>query len=77
MIGKIFRSIVFVMLSFFSLATVAHADSHDTQKNIQWLFMVTSDQANVKKNNGDMQIVVPVDSNNTVGFGDRPARIVQ
>ena len=77
MLGKIFRSIPLVILSFVSWATVAHADSHDTQKNTQWLYMVTSDQAAVKNNNGDMQIVVPVDSSNTAGFGDRPARIVQ
>ncbi|MEC8882864.1 MAG: hypothetical protein VX737_06290, partial [Pseudomonadota bacterium] len=77
MLGKIFRSIPLVILSIFSLATVAHADSHDTQKNAQWLYMVTSDQAAVKNNNGDMQIIVPVDSSNTAGFGDRPVRIVQ
>ena len=77
MIGKIFRSIPLVILSFVSWATVAHADSHDTQKNIQWLYMVTSEQASIKNNNGDMQIVVPVDSSNTVGFVDRPTRIVQ
>ena len=77
MIGKIFRSIPLVILSFVSWATVAHADSHDTQKNIQWLYMVTSEQASIKNNNGVMQIVIPVDSSNTVGFGDRPARIVQ
>jgi len=76
-LGKIFRSIVLVILSFVSWATVAHADSHDTQKNIQWLYMVTSHKASVKSNNGDMQIVVPLDSSCTAGFGDRPARIVQ
>ena len=65
------------MLSFASWTNVAHAESHDTQKNIQWLYMVTSEQASIKNNNGVMQIVMPVDSSNTVGFGDRPARIVQ
>ena len=77
MLAKMFRSILLMMLSFASLATVAHADSHDTQKNIQWLYMVTSEQASIKNNNGVMQIVIPIDSSNTVGFGDRPARIVQ
>ena len=65
------------MLSFVSCATLVHAESHDTQKSIEWLYMVTSDQATVKNNNGDMQIVVPVDSSSIAGFGDRPARIVQ
>ena len=77
MLSKIFRSILLLMLSFASWANVAHAESHDTQKNIQWLYMVTSEQASIKNNNGVMQIVIPVDSSNTVGFGDRPARIVQ
>mgnify|MGYP001258835490 CR=1 FL=1 len=53
------------MLSFVSCATVVHAESHDTQKSIEWLYIVTSDQATVKNNNGDMQIVVPVDSSST------------
>ena len=77
MLAKMFRSILLMMLSFASWANVAHADSHDTQKSIQWLYMVTSEQASIKNNNGVMQIVMPVDSSNTVGFGDRPARIVQ
>ena len=39
------------------------------------LYSISSSQ--YKNNSGDMQIVVPIDSSNTVGFGYRPARIVQ
>ena len=39
--------------------------------------MVTSEQASIKNNNGVMQLVIPVDSSNTAGFGDRTFRIVK
>ena len=37
-------------------------------KKTQWLYEVTSHKASIKNNNGDIQMVVSVDSINTVSF---------
>ena len=75
--SKVFKTVLLMGLSFVSLTAIGGSDDNDTQKNIEWLFMVTSDQASIKNNNGNMQLIIPVDSSNTAGFGDRPVRIVK